>query len=174
MQSVAASPMRVASRRSKTPGVPPPLDVAQFHDAQLETKAFAMLLEIAGEALGVVAGSLGNDDDGVRFPALIGSKQILGDRLRINPSFGKNDAFGAAGNPGNEREVAAIASHHLDKKCALVRGSRHFDAIDCFQGHVERRIDAYGDFGRGSNTSEEETLPFCKTSTDLGNLRVQF
>ena len=69
--------------------------------------------------------------------------------LGIDLDLRDDHRLGPAGDAGHQRQVAAVAPHHLDQEGALVRGGRHLQPVDRLQRDVERGVDADRDLGAG-------------------------
>jgi hypothetical protein len=98
------------------------------------------------------------------MPALIGSKQLICHSGGVIFDLGDHNEFRSTRNSGDQRQISGIPPHDLYKKYSLMRGSRDLNAIDCFQGNIQSRINAYGKIcpeyivvNRGSNANHRES-----------------
>ena len=70
-----------------------------------------------------------------------------GDHLGLDLGLRDDDRLGAARDARHQRQVAAVAPHHLDQERALVRRGRDLQAVDRLERDVQRGVDADRDLG---------------------------
>jgi len=159
----------------KYAGCSAPLNVAERRHPQFETQALRMFEEIMPQAFHVVLRTFGYDDDGVALAPLVSRADLIGNAFGVEFDFGDDDRFGAAGDSGDQRKVAAIAPHYFDQKNALVGRCRHSKAVDRFQCDVQCRRSTDRDVGtneivvdRRCNTDDAESTAGECASPCLG------
>ena len=95
-----------------------------------------------------VARAFGDDHDGIAPPGPPPGFQPLAHQLApvvdIRRVFGDQHPVCAGCQPAHQRQVAAVAPHHLDHKGALVAGGGAADGVDRFGDAVQGRIGADG------------------------------
>src|SRR5450759_1918001 len=87
--------------------------------------------------------------------------------------FRENDTLRAACNSGHQCQIAAIATHHLDKKRPLMRRGGHLESVDGFQCNIQGAVDTNSDFRAaqivvecgGHADQRKSLLPKCPRSS---------
>ena len=148
------------------------LHVAEFYIAQIEAEALAMLAKILHEPFSVVSRAFGHNHNSVALAAIVAIAQATRERFGIGFDFGQRDGFRASGNAGGERQIAAVAAHHLHQKSAFVRRSGHLDAVDGLERDVERGVDADGNFRAAeivvNGRYADDRNSFCESAQRAG------
>ena len=134
---------------------PSPLHVAQHRDAHLASEPGGERLPHAlcrdREALSIRR-PFGDHDDGVAAPGgAAGLERVDQGRLPVVPgrAFRDEQGVGAGGDRAHQREVAAMAPHHLDDEGALVARGGAADCVNRLGDPVQGRVGADGHVGAG-------------------------
>ena len=91
---------------------------------------------------GVVYRAFGDDSQSMFLASIIGRAQLPGHFIGRGFFFRNHYYLGATGKPSHQGKIATLATHHLDQKRALMRRCGCLEAIDGFEGNVQRRIHA--------------------------------
>ena len=164
--SIAASPSRVASTRSKAVGVPPrwmwPSTVARVSkpvrcsisrssSCPIPPRRSWPNSSLSPLTISIVPScgmrALGDDDDREVAPARVAAADQAAHLVDVERPLGDQDHVGAAGEPGVERDPARVAAHHLDDHHAVVALGRRVQAVDRVGGDLHGGVEAEGHVG---------------------------
>ena len=97
----------------------------------------------------------------------------VGDLLDVVENLGDQDDVGAAGDPGVERDMAGVATHHLQHHHPVVAGGGRLQTVERIDCRGDGRVEADGPFGEGDvvvdglrNADELDTALLGQTAED--------